>query len=44
MRDLIDFFTEETYKVIDLNKNDTNDLMDVSLNVFLINILLIIAF
>ena len=36
MRDLIDFFTEETYKVIDLNKNDTNDLMDVSLNVFLI--------
>lgn len=34
MRDLIDFFTEETYKVIDLNKNDTNDLIDISLIAF----------
>ena len=42
MRDLIDFFTEETYKAIDLNKKDTNDLISLSLNVFLVIAILII--
>ena len=36
MRDIIDYFTDETYKVIESNKNDTNDLIDLSLNIFLI--------
>jgi methyl-accepting chemotaxis protein len=36
MRDLIDFFTEETYKEIELNKQVTNELITLSLNVFLI--------
>ena len=36
MRNIIDYFTDETYKVIESNKNDTNDLIDLSLNIFLI--------
>ena len=36
MRNIIDHFTDETYKVIESNKNDTNDLIDLSLNIFLI--------
>ena len=36
MRNIIDHFTDETYKVIESNKNDTNDLIDLSLNLFLI--------
>jgi methyl-accepting chemotaxis protein len=36
MRDLINYFTDETYKIIDSNKKDTSDLIEVSLNVFLI--------
>ena len=36
MRGIIDHFTDETYKVIESNKNDTNDLIDLSLNIFLI--------
>jgi methyl-accepting chemotaxis protein len=42
MRDLIDFFTEETYKEIDLNKQNTNDLIALSLNVFLVIAIFII--
>ncbi|QKF66683.1 MCP-domain signal transduction protein [Arcobacter venerupis] len=42
MRDLIDFFTEETYKIIDSNKKDTSDLIEVSLTVFLVIALLTI--
>ena len=41
MRDLIDFFTEETYKAIDLNKND-KWLNDVSLKCILIIVLTIL--
>ena len=29
MRNIIDHFTDETYKVIESNKNDTNDLIDL---------------
>ncbi|MDZ7819246.1 MAG: methyl-accepting chemotaxis protein [Aliarcobacter sp.] len=36
MRDLIDFFTEETYKVIDDNKSKTENLISISLNTFII--------
>ncbi|MDD3056360.1 MAG: methyl-accepting chemotaxis protein [Aliarcobacter sp.] len=36
MRGIIDHFTDETYKVIESNKKDTNDLIDLSLNIFLI--------
>ena len=36
MRNIIDHFTDETYKVIESNKYDTNDLIDLSLNIFLI--------
>ena len=35
MRNIIDHFTDETYKVIESNKNDTNDLIDLSLNIAL---------
>jgi methyl-accepting chemotaxis protein len=35
MRNLIDFFTEETYKVIEKNKVETESLINVSLNTFI---------
>ena len=48
MRDLIDFFTEETYKIIDENKLKTESLIGVSLNTFIsiaiISILITILF
>jgi methyl-accepting chemotaxis protein len=48
MRDLIDFFTEETYKVIDENKLKTESLISVSLNTFIaiaiVSILITILF
>jgi methyl-accepting chemotaxis protein len=48
MRDLIDFFTEETYKIIDENKLKTESLISVSLNTFIsiaiISILITILF
>ena len=36
MRNVIDYFTDETYKVIDTNKKDTNDLLEASLAIFLV--------
>jgi hypothetical protein len=33
MRDIIDYFTEATYKVIEENKTYTNDLIGLSLNI-----------
>ena len=44
MRELINYFTDETYKVIDVNKKDTSDLIESSLAIFLIiSILTILA-
>jgi methyl-accepting chemotaxis protein len=42
MRDLINYFTDETYKVIEVNKVQTDDLIEVSLTVFLVIALLTI--
>ncbi len=36
MRNVIDYFTDETYKIIDENKAQTNDLIELSLSIFLI--------
>jgi methyl-accepting chemotaxis protein len=36
MREIIDYFTEETYKVIDENKVQTNNLIELSLTIFLV--------
>ncbi len=36
MRELINYFTDETYKVIDTNKKDTSDLIESSLAIFLV--------
>jgi len=35
MRDSMDFFTGETYKIVDVNQNQTNDLIETSLNTFI---------
>ncbi|MAC84134.1 MAG: methyl-accepting chemotaxis protein [Arcobacter sp.] len=43
MRNLIDFFTEATYKVIDSNKNDTKASITNSFTTFIIITVLIIA-
>jgi len=42
MRELINYFTDETYKVIDTNKKDTSDLIEASLTIFLVISILII--
>ncbi len=42
MRDIIDYFTEATYKVIEENKTYTNDLIGLSLNIFLVISIIII--
>ena len=42
MREIIDYFTEATYKVIEENKTYTNDLIDLSLNIFLVISIIII--
>ena len=35
MRDTMDFFTEETYKVVEANQKDTDSLISLSLNMFI---------
>ncbi len=40
MRDLIDFFTEATYKVADINKKNVDNLISLSLNTFVVITLL----
>ena len=42
MRDIIDYFTEETYKIIDLNKSRTSDLIGLSLNIFIVISIIIV--